>query len=298
MGSGIAVTLRDVRKSFGTKRVLESISGDIEFGKVVGLLGRNGEGKTTLFKIMLDMLIPDHGTISVLGLCPDGTGSIRQAVGYIPERPVFHDFMMVEDVLKWRAAFFSKWNWIKAYKICANLDLDLKTPVKGASKGTLAKTSWVCATAHNPELLLFDEPTSGLDAVVRDSVLNEFISELSEEKKTIIVANHHMDEMAGILDEIWILADGHIREKHLISTLRKHSFRITGRLKNNLTLPEMMLYEENRTGDLVQWLTISPDTVTKIQELGLLDPLHLEPLSLDVAFKLLLKSQGERSSTS
>ncbi len=150
--------------------MLNGVSGTIEEGKVVGLLGRNGEGKTTLFRILLDILSADSGSISVLGNPPDGSGVIRLKVGYVPERPAFHEFWTVEQALKFRAGLFPTWDSEKAMRMAREMDLDLKTRIRGASKGTLAKAAWICATAHNPKLLQLDEPTSGLDALVRDSV--------------------------------------------------------------------------------------------------------------------------------
>jgi len=103
-----AIRLEGVTRSFGSKRVLCGVAGTVERGRVVGLLGRNGEGKTTLFHVMLDLLAPDRGLIEVLGLRPNGSGEIRQHVGYGPERPVFHPFMTLAEVLKLRSRFFWK----------------------------------------------------------------------------------------------------------------------------------------------------------------------------------------------
>ena len=90
-----ALTFHQVVRTLGGRRVLDGASGAAEKGKVIGLLGRNGEGKTTLFKILLDLLAADSGEVEVLGLRPDGSGRVRQLTGYIPERPSFHSFITV-----------------------------------------------------------------------------------------------------------------------------------------------------------------------------------------------------------
>ena len=82
-----AIIIENVSRSFGKKKILQGISGEVETGKIVGILGRNGEGKTTLFRILLDLLAADEGNISVLGMQPDGSGKIRKSVGYVPEIP-------------------------------------------------------------------------------------------------------------------------------------------------------------------------------------------------------------------
>jgi ABC-2 type transport system ATP-binding protein len=112
--SGNAIIIEGLQKSFGSKRVLQGLSGTIDEGKVVGLIGRNGEGKTTLFRILTDLLQSDSGTVEIAGVRPDGTGRIRSFTGYIPERPTFHEFMSVKEVLDFHSQFYESWNWPKA----------------------------------------------------------------------------------------------------------------------------------------------------------------------------------------
>lgn len=289
-----AVTIESVTKTFRKIAVLRGISGSIEEGKVVGLLGRNGEGKTTLFKIMLDILAADGGRVSILGQEPDGTGKMRGIVGYIPERPTFHEFMKVEEALKLRSRFFPNWDWAKAQDLAKKLSLDLKTPIKGASKGTLAKTAWICATAHNPRVLLLDEPTSGLDMVVRESVLTHIVRELNEQGKTILVTNHHMEEMLGVLDEVWIMAGGKIETRLTMEQLRESAFQVTGRLKPGKTRPDDLQIEgEQKIGELVQWLVMEKESLYRIRQLDLLDQMQTEALPLEATFKLLLSKTVE-----
>ncbi|PWT91657.1 MAG: hypothetical protein C5B54_04905 [Acidobacteria bacterium] len=286
------IQIQEVHKSFGSKHVLNGISGTIQQGKVVGLLGRNGEGKTTLFRAMLDIISIDSGRVSISGFSPNGSGKTREFVGYVPERPAFHHFMTAEDVLHLRSEFFPKWRWDKAFQIAKELELDLKTHIKGASKGTLAKIAWVCATAHDPEVLLLDEPTSGLDLLVRDSVLQHLVSELSQEGRTIFVANHRMEELLGILDEVWLLQNGRILEVYSIDDLREHACRINGRLRTNGSVPPSVV-EEQRTGDLVTWLVLNRDTFENIRQQQLLDSMERQPLPIETTFKLLLARKGE-----
>lgn len=288
------IVLEGVKKSFGKKQVLRGVSGAIDEGKVIGLLGRNGEGKTTLFRIMLDILAADSGEISILGHSPNGSAAIRQILGYVPERPVYHEFMTVHEVFRLRAGFFPTWDWAKAREMANRLDLELDTRIKGASKGTLAKTAWICATAHNPKILLLDEPTSGLDAVVRESVLSHFVKELSQSQKTILVTNHHMEELLGVLDEVWLMADGKIRASYSIEKLRSHAYRVAGRLKSKTSVPNSVaLYEEQRIGDLVRWLIIDKEALYKIRQMDLLDQMEVESVPLETTFKVLLSKTAE-----
>ncbi len=282
-----AIIIENVSRSFGKKKILQGISGEVEAGKIVGILGRNGEGKTTLFRILLDLLAADEGNISVLGMQPDGSGKIRKSIGYVPERPAYHEFMKAEDVLKWRASFYPNWNWDTANNMVKRLTIDKSTAIKGASKGTLAKLAWVLACAHHPPVLFLDEPTSGLDTVVREMLLSEFVQQMAAEGKTILVTNHHMDEMLGVLDEVWILSEGKFRERLSMDELRQTAHVVSGRL--NGSVPEdFNVFEKEQIGNLVRWVVMDKITLEKIRQSQILDGLEIQPLPLDSALRALL----------
>jgi ABC-2 type transport system ATP-binding protein len=287
-----SIVLEHVKKSFAKNQVLKDINGNIAEGSTIGILGRNGEGKTTLFKILLDILVADQGKIKVLNHTPDGSSRIRTIVGYVPERPVFHPFMTVNDSLKFRARLFPHWDHPLMTETARALDLDLSTRIKGASKGTLSKTAWICATAHHPKVLILDEPTSGLDPIVRDALLSQCVREQSTEGKTIVVASHHLEEWLNLLDEIWVMSGGVISGKYKLQELRQNAFRITGRLKNQTLPAGLSIVEEFRTGDIVQWVTIDPTTREKIQSLSILDQMDAQPLPLESTLKLLLQTEN------
>jgi len=283
-----SIVLEHVKKSFGKHQVLKDINGNLAEGSTIGILGRNGEGKTTLFKIMLDILCADEGKVNIVGHSPDGSARIRTIAGYVPERPSFHSFMKVRDVFEFRARLFPQWDHSLMNETARSIDLDLSTRIKGASKGTLAKTAWICATAHRPKVLILDEPTSGLDPIVRDALLSQCVREQSMEGKTIIVASHHLEEWLNLLDEIWVLSGGVIVGRHRLEDLRENAFRITGKLKHQTLPAGLAIVEEFRNGDLVQWLTIDPNTPEQIQSLSILDQMEAQPLPLESTLKLLL----------
>ena len=282
-----------VTRTFGAKRVLDGATGTAEQGKVIGLLGRNGEGKTTLFKILLDLLAADEGDIEVLGLRPDGSGAIRQLAGFVPERPSFHSFMSVAGVLELRASLFKNWSADRAAALCKRLRLDPQTRIEGASKGTLGKLGWVCAAAHDPALYLLDEPTSGLDALVREEVLSGLVSELGEAGKTVLVTSHRMDEMAGLLDEVWVMAGGKIVAVHELDALRAEGCVVSGRLRSADAPPAVPGALPLPGEGLVRaWAVLDRATRERLLGCGALSSPTVEPLPLDKAFSHLLSLKG------
>jgi ABC-2 type transport system ATP-binding protein len=291
-----AIVLTDVRRSFGNQAVLRGVTASAAPGKVIGLLGRNGEGKTTLFKILLDMLAADSGSVQVLGQSPDGSGSLRQSVGYVPERPAFHGFMTVGEVFAFRSRLFRNWHAQKAAKLMKDLGLDAATGIRGASKGTLGKVAWVCAAAHDPSVFLLDEPTSGLDALVREDVLNHLIGELHDGFKTLLIANHRMEELAGVLDEVWLLQGGVIRSVHPVETLRTQACRLSGRLKEGAALPAGLPVVSLRTdGPVLELVVFERSLADMLAASGSFENLERAPLALGESLKYLLRlSEGGR----
>lgn len=276
-----------LRKAFGAKEVLRGLHLGAARGEVVGILGRNGSGKTTLFSILLDLTAADSGETEVLGLRPDGSGRLRGLVGYVPERPAFHPFLTVEAALRLRAGFFSRWDMAKALGLCKKLELDTAARISALSKGGLAKLAWVAAVSHNPELLLLDEPTSGLDYLVRDHILNGLIHELTEGGKTILVANHRMGEMGGILDRVCVLRDGVIAASHAASFLSEQAFRASARLEGPVALPDGVI-PLGGGGALREFAVFGREKLERLK----LDPAFagaaFSPLALEDSFKVLL----------
>ncbi|HCC46872.1 MAG TPA: hypothetical protein DEQ38_01955 [Elusimicrobia bacterium] len=278
---------RGLKKAFGPKEVLKGLDLSAARGEVVGILGRNGSGKTTLFSILLDLTAADAGTAKILGARPDGSGRVRSLIGYVPEKPAFHGFMTAKQVLEFRAGFFPSWDMAKALGLCRKLELDPASRVSAMSKGNLAKLAWITATAHNPELLLLDEPTSGLDYLVRDHILNGLIHELTEGGKTILVSNHRMGEMGGILDRVCVLKDGVIAASHAAAFLAEEAFRAAARLESPVALPDGVV-ALNGSGALREFAVFGRERLEKLK----LDPAfagaEISPLSLEDSFKVLL----------
>lgn len=291
MSAQNAIVIEGLRRSFSRKPVLCGIAAKAGTGRVVGLLGRNGEGKTTLLKVLLDLLAADAGTVEVLGMTPDGTGAIRAKVGFVPEKPAFHDFMTVGQVLDLRRRFFPTWSTDKAATLCVRLGLDAGLKVRDASKGALGKLAWVAAAAHDPELFLLDEPTSGLDALVRDDILTSLIEELHGRGRTFLIANHRMEELAGLLDEVWLLADGRLT-CYDAEALRR-ARRVTGRLKPGSKPPAvrgMLAVVED--GSLCQWTVLDEQTARDIVASGAVEGVETSPLSFEDTLKCLLAQAG------
>jgi len=286
MSEGTILSVKGLHKGFGSRKVLDGLDLKAGPGEVVGILGRNGSGKTTLFKVLLDLIAADAGEVSALGLSPDGSGRLRGLIGYVPEKPAFHSFMTVAEVLAFRARFFPTWDAAKAQELLRRLELDPAAKAGALSKGSAAKLAWVCAAAHNPRIFLLDEPTSGLDYLVRDHILNGLVHELAEGGRTILVSDHRMGELGGLLDRVCVLKGGRIAEEHSADFIKAETFRVSARAGSVKTSPRVR--ELGRAGAVAEFAVFGRQALDELQGAGLGDGAEVKPLEMDDAFRAML----------
>ena len=283
----IILSAQGLCKSFGARKVLDALDLEAAEGEVIGILGRNGSGKSTLFKIILDLIAPDAGRVRALGQAPDGGGLLRGLIGYVPEKPSFHGFLTVAATLAFRASFFPGWDAAKAGALCKLLELDPEAKTGTLSKGNTAKLAWICATAHNPRLLLLDEPTSGLDYLVRDHILTGLISELADGGRTILISNHRMGEVGGLLDRVCVLKDGRICADHGADFIKTEVFRVSAR-QGALEAGQPGVKLLCAAGPVRELAVFGKAKLEELRGAGKLDGAQIAPLDLDSAFKALL----------
>jgi ABC-2 type transport system ATP-binding protein len=185
---------------------------DLEVGKVIGLVGPNGSGKTTTIRCVAGNLHRDAGTIDVCGrpAVPED-GAWKAAIGYVPDLPVFYEWMTAGRFLEFMSGFYATWSGPFAATLVGRFRLDLAEKVKRLSTGNRVKLSLVAALAHRPRLALFDEPTAGLDPVVRTEVFDVLCEMMEEGEMTILYSTHILDDLHRLADDLVFLSDGKIQ---------------------------------------------------------------------------------------
>ena len=207
-----AIKVENVSKSFGNVKALNNVSFEVKRGEMFGLIGPDGAGKTTLFRILTTLLTPNDGYAEVDGLNTiNDYRAIRECVGYMPGRFSLYTDLTVEENLNFFAALFGV-SVEDSYDLVAPIYSQIE-PFKTRKAGKLSggmkqKLALSCALIHRPRVLFLDEPTTGVDAVSR----NEFwdmLSKLKEKGITILVSTPYMDE-ASRCDRIALCNDGRI----------------------------------------------------------------------------------------
>ncbi len=203
--------VENLNKSFGRKMVLKDFCMTLEEGKVYGLLGKNGEGKTTLIRMIMGIIPGDKGEIFYKGKpIAFNSPSYKREVGYIPEESIFFGWMRIKELLAFNSSFYPKWNASKAREFLKKFDLDRNIKIKNLSRGMKLKMGLITALASEPELLILDDPTSGMDVPTRHDFLKGIIQEILDEGTTILFSSHMVHELEGIIDRLGILHNGHL----------------------------------------------------------------------------------------
>ena len=239
------ISIQNIEKSYEEHRALYSTTFDVSRGELFGLIGPDGAGKTTLFRILTTLLLPDSGRASMAGFdVIKDYKKIRNIVGYMPGRfSLYHD-LTVEENLSFFATIFGttlKENYELIKDIYIQIEPFKDRPAGKLSGGMKQKLALSCALIHRPEILVLDEPTTGVDAVSRKEFW-DLLKRFKNEGITIIVSTPYMDE-AALCDRIGLIQEGKIMkidtpaevikqyDKNLISIRTNKNHRLLNDLK-------------------------------------------------------------------
>lgn len=194
-------------KEFDNKNILNDINFKIPRGKIVGLLGKNGTGKSTLIKLINDLLTPTSGDVLINGKTP-GVES-KKIISYLPERTYLDKGMFVKDVVEFFNTFYDDFDSEKAYKLLSDLELDKDMKLTKMSKGMQEKVQLILVMSRKADLYILDEPLGGVDPATRDYILDTILSNFNE-GASVIISTHLIADIERILDEVIFIDKGKI----------------------------------------------------------------------------------------
>ena len=210
--------IKNLYKSYDNKVVLNDINLKIKKGKIVGLLGQNGTGKTTLIKLINDLLVKDSGTILVNG-CEVGVET-KKVISYLPERTYLDKEMKVYEVIKYFEEFYDNFDSKKAIKLLKDLNLDMNSKISKMSKGMQEKLQLILVMSRKAKLYILDEPLGGVDPATRDYILDTILSNF-EDGASVIISTHLISDIERILDDVIFIDKGKIILTSDCDTLRQ-----------------------------------------------------------------------------
>jgi len=194
-------------KYYGRVRALNNVNLKIEKGQIVGLLGPNGSGKTTMIKLANGLLKPNGGEILIDGSKPGV--KTKSVVAYLPDREFLPDYMSVEAIFKMYEDFFADFRRQKAEDMLSSLNIDPAMTLKKMSKGTKDKIQLILTMSREAKVYFLDEPIAGVDPAARDYILKTIISNYSEDA-VVIISTHLIADVESILDDVVFIKDGEI----------------------------------------------------------------------------------------
>lgn len=219
-----AIELRGVCKSYGAKPVLSGLDLSVPKGSVVGLLGTNGAGKTTMIKCVLGLIRPKSGEVRLLG--EDAwtlSAEAKMQLGYVPQVINLYQWMKIGHLLDYTSAFYPNWNPELATRLVEQWSMPLDDRVRTLSVGQLQRLSILLALAHEPELLILDEPAASLDPLARRQFLQMIIDLAEPERRTVLFSTHITSDLEHVADRAAILKSGRIVWHGLIEDLKEQT---------------------------------------------------------------------------
>lgn len=201
------VKISSLTKYYDAKKALNSVDLTIESGRIIGLLGPNGSGKTTMIKILNGLLQADAGEVLINGNKP---GVITKSeVSYLPDRPYFGDWMKVKDVFNLFQDFYWDFDRERAEAMCKALGIDSSAKIKTLSKGMKEKVQLILVMSRSAKLYLLDEPIAGVDPAARDLILDTILANYNPDS-TVVISTHLIGDIERVLDEVIFLKEGNI----------------------------------------------------------------------------------------
>lgn len=191
---------------------------DITSGKIIGLLGPNGSGKTTMIKMITGLLVPTEGTISVCGQ-PIGVET-KKRVAYLPDKAYMEDGMKVCELITFFADFYDNFCIDRAYQMLESLQIHPEAKLKTLSKGTKEKIQLILVMSRDADLYILDEPIAGVDPAARDYILKTIIGNYNE-NATILLSTHLITDIENILDEVVFIKNGQIMLQASVEAIRE-----------------------------------------------------------------------------
>lgn len=199
------IEIKGLTKQYIKTKALDHIDLEIKRGIVIGILGPNGSGKTSLIKIMAGILRQSKGEIRIDGKTP-GVDT-KAIVSYLPDRNFLYKWMKIEDAINFYKDFYSDFDENKAYELLQFMKLDKDMKIDTLSKGMNEKLNLLLVLSRKAKVYILDEPIAGVDPVARDQILDAIINNYNEDS-TMIITTHLVRDIESIFDEVVFLREG------------------------------------------------------------------------------------------
>jgi len=277
------IEVKGLTKSYKGVTTISDVNFSIEAGKIYGLLGRNGAGKTTIMNMITAQLFPTSGEIKVFGVAPYENASVLSKICFIKESQKYPDHFRISDVLGFCSSLFPNWDQEYAYSLIEDFRLPVNRRIQKLSRGMLSSVGIIIGLASRAPITIFDEPYLGLDAVARSIFYSRLLEDYGTHPRTIILSTHLIDEVSRMLEHVLVIDNGKLIIDEEADAIRGKAFNIVGPSKK---VDSFIIGKETLKREIIGSLvstTVMGDLNQKIhmqaEELGLeITPVSLQEL--------------------
>lgn len=222
------IAARHISKRYGPTQALDGFDLTLEAGRIVGLIGPNGSGKTTALKAFLGLTSIDSGELSINGLQPwSHRARLMEDVAYIPDTGILPRWMRVRDLVAYVGRIHPKFDRARADAMLAKTDIDAARPVRVLSKGMQVQLHLALILAIDARLLVLDEPTLGLDVLYREQFYDTLLNDYVSGERSILVTTHEVREIEHVLTDVVFIKQGRTCLASTIDGIREHYVKLT-----------------------------------------------------------------------
>lgn len=203
------IDIKDVKKQYG--KFCLDCSLEVPAGRITGLIGRNGAGKSTMFKAILGLIRTDRGEIKLFDKkVEELSAKEKEKIGVVLADSGFSGYLSIKDLLPILDSMYEKFQKEEFIQQCQRFELPLDKKLKEFSTGMKRKLQILAAMSHGAQLLLLDEPTAGLDVIAREELLDMIREYMEQEDRTILISSHISGDLEGLCDDLYMIDDGKI----------------------------------------------------------------------------------------
>lgn len=279
----------NLSKSYGRSDAVSNLEMKLEENTIYGLLGRNGAGKTTLLNMITGGTFPNYGQIEVAGKKLKG-GEIPQGICYIREKNLYFGGAKVIEILKFASAFHKNWDWDFAHELLRTFKLNPNKKMRQLSRGMESLVGNIVGLASRAPLTIYDEPVLGLDVLMRERFYRVLVEDYANHTRTILFSTHLIDEIAKVVERVYIMDAGAIILHDDVENIRNQSYLIRGNeeVVGRFTAGKRVMYTESYGGKgmiAVLHETIREEDRLVANQQGIV----IEPISLQKFFSYLIE---------
>lgn len=218
------IEVKNFSKHYGNILAVDNISFNIKQGNIVGFVGKNGAGKSTTLRTLMNMIFPSSGSLKIFGFdCTLNTKAVKERVSYMPGEVEFYKNLRVQELFNFCTKFSSGSSQLIS-NLCSYYELDSQKKISDLSLGNRKKVSIIQMLLKDADLLIMDEPTSGLDPLMQAKFF-DMILKLKQQGKTIFLSSHNLMEIEKYCDRVIVIKDGRIIDELNIKKIRKEQIK-------------------------------------------------------------------------